>query len=209
VWPKHYLVRTFLLIGLIGPIIYVIFPVVGPAFAFGADGHGFQIANYWPNVVPPVDYSPGWMAFDNFTPRNCMPSMHTAWALSVFIHSRRGPRWLRWGGVFWLTCTLVATLGFGYHYGVDLVAGAMLCLTVESALRDPERGWGWFRGRLVLGGSVALASLLLCYRYLAVQMAEYPEVFGAAILAVVAVMSIAFYRTWFARELVVLDTVDA
>ena len=80
------------------------------------------------------------------------------------------------GGTFWLVCTLTATLGFGYHYGVDLVAGAVLCLTIESALRDPERGWGWFRVRLVGGGALVLAGLLFSYRYLAVPMADYPGV---------------------------------
>lgn len=47
-WPTHYLVRTFLVLGLVGPIVYVIFPVVGPMFAFGSDGHGLQLGNYWP-----------------------------------------------------------------------------------------------------------------------------------------------------------------
>ena len=74
--------------------------------------------------------------------------MHTAWALAVFIHSRGGPYWLRLAGAFWLAGTVVATLGFGYHYGVDLLAGAVLCLTVRSALREPVssasgRDWRW------------------------------------------------------------------
>ncbi len=118
----------------------MVFPVVGPILAFGSWGNGYELADIWPNVVPPVPDSVGPMPFDGITPRNCMPSLHTAWALSLFIHSRGGPRWLRWGGTFWLVGTLIATLGLGAHYGIDLVAGAALCLTVESALRDPDRG---------------------------------------------------------------------
>ncbi len=205
-WPQHYLVRTFLTLGLIGPIIYVLFPVVGPIFAYGADGQGLQLSNYWPDVAPPFTTTPGAMPFDDFTPRNCMPSMHTAWAMAVFIHSRRGPRWLRYGGTFWLVCTLTATLGFGYHYGVDLVAGAVLCLTVESALREPGRGWGWFRVRLVVGGAVGLIALLFSYRYLAVWIAEYPAFSGPLILGVLAAMIAAFYATWFARPGTLLAT---
>ncbi len=140
-WPSHHLVRTFLLIGLIGPVFYILFPVVGPIFAFGADGNGFQVGDFWPSVVP-FDLTPSPMPFDDATPRNCMPSLHTAWALALFLHSRQGPRWLRWGGTFWLVCTLSATLGFGYHYGVDLIAGVVLTLTLESALRAPDRGLG-------------------------------------------------------------------
>jgi len=205
-WPTHYLVRTFLVLGLLGPIVYLLFPVVGPMFAFGADGHGLQLGNYWPNVVPPIDRNPSALPFDTVTPRNCMPSMHTAWALSVYLHTRRdidggrAPAWLRWGGAFWLIATLTATLGFGYHYGVDLVAGAILCLTVESVLREPERGWGWFRVRLVGAGVAVLATLLLSYRYLSVPMAEYPALAGTIILALLAGFAAAFHATWFATH---------
>jgi hypothetical protein len=198
-WPRHYLVRTFLLLGLIGPVIYVLFPLVGPEFAFGSAGRGFQVGNYWPHALPPIDLSPRAVAFDNSTARNCMPSMHTAWALTVFIHSRGGPLWLRSGGAFWLACTIAATLGFGYHYGVDLVAGAVLCLTVESALREPVRGQSWSRLGLVAFGAAFLAVLLTCCRYLAEAMARHPLPFGALIIGAMVVFSTAFYATFFAQ----------
>jgi hypothetical protein len=184
----------------------VIFPVVGPMFAFGQDGNGLQVGSFWPGALPPIDRNPALLPFDAFTPRNCMPSMHTAWALSVFLHTRRdtdgspAPGWLRWGGTFWLLATLTATLGFGYHYGVDLVAGAVLCLTVESTLREPELGWGLFRVRLVALGVAILATLLLAYRYLAVSMAEYPVLAGTVVLALLAAMAAAFHATWFAMR---------
>ncbi|MDH6680493.1 hypothetical protein M2284_004722 [Rhodococcus sp. LBL1] len=195
-WPSHHLVRTFLLIGLIGPVFYILFPVVGPIFAFGADGNGFQVGDFWPSVVP-FDVTPSSMPFDDATPRNCMPSLHTAWSLALFIHSRQGPWWLRWGGAFWFVCTLSATLGFGYHYGVDLVAGVVLTLTLESALRAPERGWGGFRIRLVAGGAVLLAVLLLSYRYLAVEIAEYPIVATPLLLGLPALFAYAYWKTFY------------
>ncbi|OJF85063.1 hypothetical protein NS14008_37575 [Nocardia seriolae] len=205
-WPRHYLVRTFLVLGLIGPVFYVVFPVVGPIFAYGAEGHAFALGQYWPNMVPPVELSPGSIAFDHFAPRNCMPSLHTAWALSIFIHSRcdpftgaPAPTWLRWGGAFWLVATLSATLGFGYHYGADLVAGAVLCLTIESALRAPERGWDPIRARLVAAGITLFAGLLLSYRYLSAGFAEHPVPAGMIVLGLLAAYVTAFYRTWFAQ----------
>ncbi|RVW01648.1 phosphatase PAP2 family protein [Rhodococcus spongiicola] len=194
-WPSHHLVRTFLLIGLVGPVFYILFPVVGPIFVFGADGHGFQVGNFWPGIAP-FDPTPSPMPFDDATPRNCMPSLHTAWALALFLHSRQGPRWLRWGGTFWLVATLAATLGFGYHYGVDLIAGAVLTLALESALRDPERGWGWFRIRLVVGGGILLAVLLLSYRFLAVEIAQYPAVSAPLLLGVPALFALDYWRTF-------------
>lgn len=204
-WPSHYLVRTFLLIGLVGPIFYILFPVVGPVFAFGEAGQGFEIGTFWPAVVP-FDTSPTEIPFDAETPRNCMPSLHTAWALSLFIHSRRGPWWLRLGGTTWLLCTLIATLGFGYHYGVDLVAGVVLCLTLESILRDPERGWDRARIRLVAYGSAVMVALLLGYRYLAVPFGEYPELFGPLILVSMGSVIGMFYATFFATQGTMLAT---
>lgn len=204
-WPTHYLVRTFLLIGLVGPIFYILFPVVGPMFAFGPAGDGFQVGNFWPTLVP-FDAMPSEIPFDDATPRNCMPSLHTAWALSLFIHSRRGPWWLRLGGTTWLVCTLAATLGFGYHYGVDLVAGVVLCLTLESTLRDPERGWDRARIRLVAYGSAVMVTLLSSYRYLAVPIGTYPELFGPAILILMGSVVGMFYATFFAAPGTALAT---
>lgn len=187
-WPRHFLFRTFLLIGLVGPVFYLLFPVVGPMFAFDS----------WPSQVLPISGALGEIPFDSETPRNCMPSLHTAWALSIFIHSRRGPWWLRAGGTLWLLGTLAATLGFGYHYGVDLVAGAVLCLTLESVLRDPERGWDRARITLVAYGCAAMAALLVSYRYLAAAFASHPQVFGPLVLGVLAAMAFGFHAVFFA-----------
>jgi len=197
-WPTHHLIRTFLLIGLVGPLFYLLFPVVGPVYAFGSLGKGFEVANIWPHL-PRIDLAPGSIAFDTITPRNCMPSLHTAWVVAIFVHSRSGSRWLRAFGTFWMVCTLSATLGFGYHYGVDLLAGVVFSLTIEAMLRDPERGWGWFRWRLVLGGSGSLAVLLTAYRYLAVPLAEEPAVGAFVLLSLMGSMVLAFYATFFAR----------
>ncbi len=194
-WPRHNLLRTFLLLGVIGPLFYVLFPVVGPVFAYGPLGHGLQIGD-WPDALPALSV-PSSMRFDAETARNCMPSMHTAWATALFIHSRTGPRWLRWAGTFWLICTLLATLGFGYHYGADLVAGAVLAMTVESALREPERGWDRYRVRVVALGVLVFGGLLLSYRFLAVTMADHPIPAGVAVLGALAAVWFTFNALWF------------
>ncbi|MGW7261042.1 phosphatase PAP2 family protein [Streptomyces sp. NPDC054834] len=180
-FPRHHLVRTFLAIGLLGPAIYMVFPVVGPVFAYGADGGHWATADLWPNTPPPFN-SPHPMSFDEVTPRNCMPSLHTAWATAIFIHSRRGPRVLRFAGAFWLVATLGATLGFGLHYGADLVAGAVFTLTIEAALRSHERGWDRAGIQLVAHGTAVFAALLVSYRYLPVEMAGHPLVSGPLLI---------------------------
>ncbi|MFF5854478.1 phosphatase PAP2 family protein [Streptomyces sp. NPDC012751] len=193
-FPSHHLVRTFLVIGLLGPGIYMIFPVVGPVFAYGpgASGTGgveWAVANLWPNTPPPIT-APHSVLYDGITPRNCMPSLHTAWATAIFIHSRKGTRFLRYAGTFWLIATLCATLGFGYHYGADIIAGVVFTLTIEAALRALERGWDRAGLQLAGYGVAVFAALLLAYRYLSVEMAERPWLFGP--LLILAMLSVIY-----------------
>ncbi|MFJ1677948.1 phosphatase PAP2 family protein [Streptomyces sp. NPDC088251] len=193
-FPGHHLVRTFLVIGLLGPGIYMIFPVVGPIFAYGADGGHWAVADLWPDTPPPVS-TPHPMVFDEITPRNCMPSLHTAWATAIFIHSRKGPRALRFAGAFWLIATLGATLGFGYHYGADIVAGVVFTLTIETALRSLDRGWDRSGIQLVVYGAAVFAGLLASYRYLSVEMAGHPWVFGPLLILAMASVVYGYVRT--------------
>lgn len=192
-FPRHHLVRTFLLIGLVGPAVYMIFPVVGPIFAYGPGTSGtggveWAVSNLWPHTSPPIS-APHPVPYDGITPRNCMPSLHTAWATAIFVHSRKGSRLMRYAGTFWLFATLGATLGFGYHYGVDLVAGVVFALTVEAALRTFDRGWDRSGIRLVAHGTAVFAALLVSYRFLPMEMAAHPWVFGPlVILAMVSVI---------------------
>ncbi|MFJ4743965.1 phosphatase PAP2 family protein [Streptomyces sp. NPDC088775] len=193
-FPGHHLVRTFLVIGLLGPAIYMIFPVVGPIFAYGADGGHWAVADLWPDTPPPVG-TPHSMLFDETTPRNCMPSLHTAWATAIFIHSRKGPLILRCAGAFWLIATLGATLGFGYHYGADIVAGVVFTLTIETALRSLDRGWDRSGIHLVVYGAAVFAGLLTSYRYLSVEMAGHPWVFGPLLILAMASVVYGYART--------------
>ncbi|MEU8972008.1 phosphatase PAP2 family protein [Streptomyces monashensis] len=193
-FPRHHLVRTFLVIGLLGPAVYMIFPVVGPVFAYGAEGGNWAVANLWPDTPPPIN-APHPIPFDEITPRNCMPSLHTAWATTIFVHSRKGPRILRYAGTFWLVATLGATLGFGYHYGVDLVAGVVFALTVEAVLRACARGWDRTGARLVAYGATVFAALLASYRYLPMKMAEHPWVFGPLLIAAMGSVVVGYLRT--------------
>ncbi|MGW1717935.1 phosphatase PAP2 family protein [Streptomyces sp. NPDC002156] len=198
-FPRHHVVRTFLAIGVLGPGIYMLFPVVGPVFAYGTGAFGtggghWAVADLWPDTPPPHTV-PQPMPYDGITPRNCMPSLHTAWATAIFVHSRKGPRFLRFAGTFWLIATLTATLGFGYHYGADLVAGVVFALTVEAALRAHARGWDRSGIQLVAHGTAVFALLLVSYRYLSLELAGQPWVFGPLILLAMISVVDAYLRT--------------
>ncbi|NDZ73889.1 inositol phosphorylceramide synthase [Streptomyces sp. SID10362] len=193
-FPSHHLVRTFLVIGLLGPAVYMIFPVVGPVFAYGADGGQWAVADLWPHTPPPGG-APHPIPFDDITPRNCMPSLHTAWATTLFIHSRKGSGPMRFAGAFWLVATLTATLGFGYHYGADLVAGVVFALTVEAAMRSFARGWDRAGVVLLAHGTTVFAVLLVSYRYLPERMAEHPWVAGPLLVLAMASVVLGYLRT--------------
>ncbi|MFE2276545.1 phosphatase PAP2 family protein [Streptomyces sp. NPDC059454] len=208
-FPRHHLVRTFLVIGLVGPAFYMIFPVVGPIFAYGTGAEHWAavslwapdmppsepwaVGDLWPQTLPPAG-TPHPMPFDGITPRNCMPSLHTAWATAIFVHSRKGPRVLRFAGTFWLIATLAATLGFGYHYGADLLAGVVFTLTIEAALRSYDRGWDRSGIRLAAYGATVFTALLLSYRFLPLTMAEHPWMAGP--LLVLATVSVIHGYVW-------------
>ncbi|MYZ14342.1 inositol phosphorylceramide synthase, partial [Streptomyces sp. SID337] len=119
------------------------------------------------------------------------------WATAIFIHSRKGPRLLRYAGTFWLIATLGATLGFGYHYGADLIAGVVFAFTIDAAMRAFDRGWDRSAVRLVAYGTGVFAALLVSYRYLPVQMAEYPWVAGP--LLILAMASVVQGYVWTTR----------
>jgi hypothetical protein len=208
-FPRHHLVRTFLVIGLLGPAVYMIFPVVGPIFAYGngteywagvslwAETHSsaqWAVAEVWPQTPPPLG-TPHPMPFDEITPRNCMPSLHTAWAVVIFIHTRTGPRALRWAGTFWLIATLTATLGFGYHYGVDLLAGVVFALTIEAALRSHDHGWPRAGVRLVAHGTTVFVALLVSYRWLPREMADHPWAYGPLLVLAMSSVIHGYLRT--------------
>ncbi|MEU9456469.1 phosphatase PAP2 family protein [Streptomyces sp. NPDC048277] len=210
-FPRHHLVRTFLVIGLVGPAVYMVFPVVGPVFAYGTGaehwasvslwpehppqpGGHWQVADLWPRTPAPLS-PPHPMRFDGFTPRNCMPSLHTAWATAIFIHSRKGPRALRYAGTFWLVATLTATLGFGYHYGADLIAGVVFTLTIEAALRTLDRGWDPSGLRLVAYGATVFTALLLSYRWLPSRLAAHPSLAGPLLVLAMASVIYGYVRT--------------
>jgi hypothetical protein len=78
-------------------------------------------------------------------PRNAIPSLHLTWALLAYWNTRRGPAWLRALTVVLLADTVLATLGTGQHYLVDLIAAVPFALLAQALatgiMRREERAW--------------------------------------------------------------------
>jgi PAP2 superfamily protein len=89
---------------------YSIWPASGPRYAFAS----------WPWSVPEISHL---IVLHLAAPPNCLPSNHLSLALLVaaFIWRWRAGRIL---GIVHVCLTVVATLGLGEHYAIDLFAAA-------------------------------------------------------------------------------------
>jgi hypothetical protein len=147
---------VLLLAGVAGWILYNVVPGTGPIYAYAKD---FP----W-NSIPYRNLST--FALEKMSipiniPRNAMPSLHVGWVVLLCWNSRGLPRVLRAALVLYLLLTVVATLGAGQHYFVDLVVSLPFALAVQSAASYalPNRSR---RTRAMLAGiGFTLAWLLL------------------------------------------------
>lgn len=100
---QNYNLRRALVIGGLGCwIFYALVPACGPSYV--------------------INNATGW------APRNCMPSMHFAWALMLALNSRS-----KFAFAFWLYAGVIAlaTIAVGEHYFVDLIAAVPYTMAVQ------------------------------------------------------------------------------
>lgn len=147
--------RLFVLSTLIGFTLYFAFPALGPRPYFG---------KAFPTQLPALtDGLPQAGYPEQFgAPRNAMPSLHFAWALLLAVRAWRG-RWLeRASYLAFCGLTLLATLGMGHHYAIDLFAAlplVILTLTLADRSLAPA-----LRLRLAFeSGGLLFASLLASF----------------------------------------------
>ena len=92
------------------------------------------------------------------TVRNCMPSLHTTWALLLWWHSRTLGRGARSVTAFCLIFTMLAALGYGENYLFDLVVAFPFALAVHAASTPSAVGR---LGVLAFAVTLAVAWLLV------------------------------------------------
>ena len=116
---------AFLVAGPLGVLFYNLLPACGPVHLFGSEFpfHPFSTAVAMHMRVVPV-LMPG--------ARNAIPSLHMAWVLLVWWNSRGLPRWIRAVALIFLSLTVLATLGTGEHYFIDLVVAFPFSLMVQA-----------------------------------------------------------------------------
>lgn len=124
--------RAILLNLFLAPLIYLAFPVCGPAFAVAS----------FPRIPASV---PLHAMLINAAP-NGVPSVHTSSALLVMWFLWRW-KWGRVAGVNFLLLTILATLGSGQHYVFDL-----LCAVPYAGT------WVWITGEIQTCGIISTCS---------------------------------------------------
>jgi PAP2 superfamily len=116
---------AFLVTGPMGVLCYNLLPACGPVHLFGAafPWHPLSTADAMRlNVVPVVLKGA----------RNAIPSLHLTWVLLVWWNSRGLARGVRTIAAVFLALTVLATLGTGEHYLIDLVVALPFSLMVQA-----------------------------------------------------------------------------
>jgi len=116
---------AFLATGPIGVLCYNMLPACGPVHLFGAafpwsplsTAEAMQL-----NIVPVIMQGA----------RNAIPSLHMTWVLLVWWNSRGLSRWVRVIAMIYVALTVLATLGTGEHYFIDLVVAFPFSLAVQA-----------------------------------------------------------------------------
>jgi len=107
------LVRGAIVATLLVQPFYLLFPAVGPQYAFGA----WPLADAQMLATIPTMYA-----------RNCVPSLHFTWAVLAAQHV--AGRW-RWLFVLYALLMAGAAVAGGEHYGVDILAALPFLLLVH------------------------------------------------------------------------------
>ncbi len=149
---RHFML-TFTLVGLIGYLGYLCVPVIGPRYYFARYYHvalssgqalpqSAELATWlaapWVAIADRISYD---QALLSGAPRNCFPSLHTAWGLVILIFAYRQLRPLFWLYLGPIALLILSTLYLRFHYVVDLLAGAALALLGSYAIPRCEQAF--------------------------------------------------------------------
>jgi hypothetical protein len=162
---------VFTVAGVAGFLLYQLCPATGPVHVFGvafpqAPPHSVPL-----QAMPLADI-----------PRNAIPSLHSAWAFLICWSVRYCPRWMRWAAAWFVIFTLLATLGLGEHYLIDLVVAMPFAVGVQMGCAKQ-----WFRA---LGALALTIAWVLYLRYGLAAFMPSPAQAWAAVLGTLAASAI-------------------
>jgi len=155
--PPIDIFSVIILAGTLAPPLYLLFPVSGPN---GLLDEAFRTA-----PPPAAEVLARESRSPNGEASTAMPSLHTAVVLLCWWHARTLPRWCRLVIACWLLGTVLATLGLGLHFLVDLIVAVPYALVIQ-ALAAPALALGApARWRAAAVGAAFVAVWLLLIRF--------------------------------------------
>lgn len=140
-------VKTMVLLGVVGWVVYIVFPAAGSIVVF---------ADRFPFHPPALADVSVWQTPRVDEPRNCMPSLHAAWGFMLW-WACPPSRTFRTGVLAYLAFMLLYTIACG-HYVVDIIAAVPFTLSIDAASRFNTR---YARRIAVLAMAIFLGWLLL------------------------------------------------
>jgi hypothetical protein len=178
---------AFLVTGPIGVLFYNMVPASGPVHIFGQDfpWHPFSTSQAMHMVLATVALKGA---------RNAIPSLHMAWALLVWWNSKGLTRWIRVIALAFVIFTVLATLGTGEHYFVDLVVAFPFAVMVQALCLYPLPFKSGSRRVAFLFGAFASLAWMALISFATPLFWISPVIPWAMVIATVSVSSLVTHR---------------
>lgn len=141
--------------GVLGYISYFFFPASGPFYIWGArfPSNPHTLAELRSLSLQPLEWPVS-------TPRNAMPSLHTAWAFLLCFYCRPFPRKYRWLVFSFVALTILSTLSLGEHYLADLVVAVPFSVAVYALWSEVATRQIWITAALTFALAVLWMAIL-------------------------------------------------
>ncbi len=139
------LVLGILVIYIIGMALYYLFPSVGPLFTspnlYAHTSNKYQGILWGGHLA--IQANPATFQAGPYLGVAAFPSLHGAHFLFLMLMAYRYTRPLTWVYVPWIVLLYLSTIYLGWHYVVDLVAGAAMALVTFWAVQRliPEQSY--------------------------------------------------------------------
>ena len=148
---------SFVVAGWVGYLGYLLVPVIGPKYFFPelytVPLHASNVTASLRDSAMQAASEAGMRflaiaeqisdrsAYGGQYPRNCFPSLHTAWGVVVLICSYRYTRPLFYILAIPLLWMIAATSYLRFHYMVDVLAGVLLAVLMVAAMPRIDAAW--------------------------------------------------------------------
>ena len=156
---KYFMLQTYFLAGFLGWLSYSIVPAAGPLFMFGGNfGVALPTYSHLKMVavqrveLPPIMF------------RNAVPSLHLTWALLGWLNARKLGKPYHYLAILFTFGTVLATMGTGQHYMVDLIVAVPFTLFIQ-ALCTKKIPNSSTRGAAITGGALLALAWMLMLRF--------------------------------------------